>query len=113
MCVCNTVEDDPACFTASYQTGEPELSELMARRGFRCADDGGEVADAELTSFQEGIYHAKPYGVGEELETSGEVLGVVVRHDTIAYVVNPFGIEKMFFGGVIFAHRFRVYRVTY
>ena len=64
-------------FGGANQSGEAQLTKLMARRGLRGVDQTGKITDADLPSFEEGVDDPKPVGVGEQAETRRKRLGVL------------------------------------
>lgn len=61
---------------SSNQTGEAELTKLMTRRRLAEPRQIGEFAHTELAGVEEGVDHAHPPGVGEELEPIRQNLSV-------------------------------------
>jgi hypothetical protein len=70
----NPVEHLAAVFAGSYQTGKPQLPELMARGRFAHLRQSGKIAHAELTGFEQGVDHPEPARIPEQFEALGQKL---------------------------------------
>lgn len=72
------VEDLTPLLASSHETGQPELTKLMARGRLAGIDQTGQLADTELAALDEGIDHAEPSRVSEKLESLGEHQGRIM-----------------------------------
>lgn len=60
-----------------HEAGQAELSELMTRCRLRGLNQFGEIADADLARFEQGVHDPESIGIAEKSESSRQCLGVV------------------------------------
>lgn len=58
-----------------------QQSQLVREGGLAPADQGGEIADAELFGERERVEHSRPGRIGQQLEDRGQLLGIGTRDD--------------------------------
>jgi hypothetical protein len=94
----DSVVDGSALTPGAHQTGEAQLSKLVAGSGLRGVHRGGQVPNAQLARLEEGVDHSQPPGVGQQLEALSELDRGLDRKEVILGLGDGVGMDWLVHG---------------
>ncbi len=74
--------------TGPHQPGQAQLAKLVARRRLGSAHQQGDVTDPHLPCLEQCVDDLKAAGIRQELEPSGQMLGIGAGHARVWSLVT-------------------------